>query len=251
MHQQPVRPGSQVLDRGLRAVGDHLVDPPVDLLVVADVVPWNVKVVLSDGIDPRIHSCPADASLQRGKVPFLPHFAVRIPLQQPDVQNKRMLRQVIIPVDALQRICHGLDRVVNAQRLEFIREAVNDLQVSQLPVEIPAQQVFDRLPRRAARPAADVLRRHLAEDLLILQQPDHMLQLDRHCVRLAVFADALDPPDDRITAGHVFVIQPVVEINLDRAVHRHRDRARAAFLRQGQALAFRQEPRPPRKGMPL
>ena len=251
--QPPQRPRLQQFLRTLALVGLDLVDPSVYRLVLAQVVPVDVQVVLADRVDPRVHPAPAYALAQRAQVPLPAHLALHRVVPLPDVQLERVHAHVVFPNAVLQAVRDRLDGVVQAVSVELVRIAYVVGEIPQHPVTLLRQDIFNRLLCRAGcrtRRAGHHGRCHLAEEALILQDLNHVLQPDRDRLRVHAVVDALYPPDDRAFRP-VILQQPVVEADLRCPVAlAERDRTVAVPLRQRQRLRLRQEPRAPREAVP-
>ena len=193
------RPQAQHSLRLLALVGFHLVFPAPYALVLAQVVPSDMQVLFSDGVDAGVHIGAVYRPPHGGDIPAHAHFAGVRRADMPDMQLEGQAAQIVLPARIVQGagdLFHSGKKIV---AVEGIRGAVRVLKVAQRPNALTAQHILGRLLRRTRSRSAvsrDVARLHFSEDAYIPQGVDNVLQGVGAGAAVENAVVGLDPPHD-------------------------------------------------------
>ena len=236
------RPRSQLLLCVLCLISLHLIFPAPDPLVLAQVFPFDVYIVFSNGVDTGIHSRPVDCHAQCGYVAPHAHFTSYCASLVPDVQSKREARQVIFPARILQRVADEFQCVKQGFAVERIWLACRIFKITKHPDSLLPQNVLCRFSccaRFSFLVAGDRCRCHFSEHGYIPQGVNDVLQrVGINPVVIVRLCD-LHPPHDAFSWVFV-VLQPVSDLHF-RAVNGPCDGRCALPFQDVQPAGFRPE----------
>ena len=232
--KSPLSPGGQSPFALFRLVCLGVSDHPVQVLVFAEIPAGNPQLVCPDGINPGIHSRPTHALFQGAQVSPAPHLAGRRVIPLPDMQHKRIHRQVVFPYSVRQSVRNGSQGIQHRLTAERIVIAHLVGKVPQCPVSLQRQH---RRRGLLSRPRRDLIRNRR-----VVQNFNHVLQLNRSGFRVDGIPQILHAPDVPFPA-RPRIQQPVIKTD-PRPVRPQLDCGGAFPLLHGHALAFRQKPFP-------
>ena len=197
-----------------------------------------MQVVLADRVEPGKHPALVDRLFDGFDVPPAPHLAEYAVIFLDDQQPERINRRIVGPPGILEAVRHRFQRVKQRVSVELVRVRHVVLQIAKHPVALIAQDVPDRLFRRAhgrlVVPGHHA-RRDLPEHDPVLQRINHMLQLNGRRVGVVGFCNALYPPGGS-ASRLLFIIKPAGARDASHVQGDHCRRA-VAFL-QGNAQAL-------------